>query len=171
MAQVGPRTAVLIVLFAFGLAACGGPGQSGTPAQRVTSWVSAEGAGSSIGTVTDDIRNVDLALGHHDAPGLIRTACALLTTDASAGNSKLPTPDYQLSIDLSDAYASAYDAGTNCYSGASGDHALLARSAKERAKATARFSAALDRIRQLTGTVPSTTTTTLPPGSNIDPFA
>jgi len=170
----GRRVAVAILMATattVALAGCAGQDSSGTPAQRVASWVSAQGAGSSIGTVGDDLKNVDLALAHHSAPGLIRTACALLTTDASAGNSRLPTPDEQLSLDLSDAYASAYDAGTDCYSGAGGDRALLDRSATERVQSADNLAAALARIRQLTGQVPSTTTTTLPPGSNIDPFA
>ena len=56
--------------------------QSGTPAQQVSVWVAGAGAGSSIGTIEVDIKNVDLAFSQHDPSGQIRSVCALLASDA-----------------------------------------------------------------------------------------
>ncbi|MHB1787336.1 MAG: hypothetical protein ACYCS7_14560, partial [Acidimicrobiales bacterium] len=44
----------------------------------------------------------------------LKTACATLGRDVSQANSFLPTPDQQLTNDLSLAYAHYYDAGQGC---------------------------------------------------------
>lgn len=163
--------AALVVAGALLLSACAGAGLSGTPSQRVTSWLSASDNGASIGAVTDDIHAVDAGLAQHQPAGAIRTLCAVLTTDAQSGNSVLPTPDTQLTNDLSDAYNDAYAAGNDCYSGAGGNAALLAKSATLRRETLAELQAAVARVTAITGAVPSTTTTTLPPGTGDDPFA
>ena len=168
----GGRSVVvgLVALGALALAGCAGQEQAGTPAHQVATWVSGSGAGSSIGAVEADIRSVDLILAHHNPTGEIRSVCAILASDAASGNGNLPTPDQTLSVDLSNAYASAYDAGTDCYNGAGGDAKQLAESASLRTKADAQLNQAVTRITTLTGRVPSTTTTTAPAGSNDDPF-
>ena len=150
------------------LAGCAAQEASGTPAHQVTAWVNGAGAGGSIGTVEVDIKNVNLAFHQHDPPGEIRSVCGLLVDDSGTANGNLPTPDQQLSDDLSNAYATAYDAGTDCYNGANGDQKLLATSATLRAKAQTQMATALDRITAVTGKVPSTTTTSAP--ANLDPF-
>jgi len=150
------------------LAGCAGQEQAGTPAHQVTEWVTGAGAGSSIGTVEVDIKNVNLAFSQHDPAGEIRSVCGLLVTDAGTANGNLPTPDQQLSDDLSNAYATAYDAGTDCYNGSGGNQKLLATSVTLRAKAEAQMATALARIAAVTGRVFSTTTTTAP--VNVDPF-
>lgn len=159
-----------VVISSIGLAGCAGQEQAGTPAHQVTEWVSGAGAGSSIGTVDVDIKNVNLAFTQHDPAGEIRSVCGLLVTDAGTANGNLPTPDQQLSVDLSNAYATAYDAGTDCYNGSGGNQKLLATSATLRAKAQAQMATAIDRITAVTGHVPSTTTSTAPAGANVDPF-
>ena len=160
--------AAAVAIGSMALAGCAAQEQSGSLAHRVTSWVAGAGAGSSIGTVEVDIKNVNLAFRQSDPPGEIRSVCGLVVTDAGTANGNLPSPDQQLSDDLSAAYATAYDAGTDCYNGANGDKKLLATSTALRAKAQSQMATALDRITAVTGKVPSTTTTTAP--ANIDPF-
>ncbi|HXA31228.1 MAG TPA: hypothetical protein VNV87_03135 [Acidimicrobiales bacterium] len=152
------------------LAACAGAEMSGTPAQRISTWVSGAGAGSAIGAIGADNAAIDKALATHSAAGVIRTACALLSNDSSAGNSDLPTPDDQLTTALENAYQVEYSAGNNCYSGAGGNASLLRRSADERRQGAADLAQAVRRITAVTGQVPSTTTTTSPDGGSNDPF-
>jgi hypothetical protein len=168
---VGRTAGALAVAVAIGsmvLTGCAAQEQSGNPAHQLTAWVNGAGAGGSIGTVEVDIKNVDLAFRQHDPAGEIRSVCGLLVDDAGTANGNLPTPDQQLSDDLSAAYGTAYDAGTDCYNGANGDQKLLATSASLRVKAQSQMTTALDRITAVTGKVPSTTTTTAP--ANVDPF-
>ncbi len=153
------------------LAACAGAEQSGTPAHRVSTWVSGAGAGSAIGEIQADNASVAKALATHSSSGAIRTVCALLSNDANAGNSNLPTPDAQLTTALEKAYEVEYSAGTDCYNGAGGNVSLLRRSANERRQGAADLAQAVARITAVTGHVPSTTTTTVPGGNNGDPFA
>ena len=152
------------------LAGCAGQEQSGSPASRVSTWVDGSGAGGSIGAVGDDLRTVGTALDEHQSAGVLRTLCAVLGTDALAGNDSLVTPDQQLTDDLSSAYDAAYAAGEDCYRGAGGDARSEAGFTAQRARATAGLAAAMARIRTVTGQVPSTTTTTAPPGTTGDPF-
>lgn len=152
------------------LAACAGAEMSGTPAHRISTWVSGAGAGPAIGAIEADNAAIDRALAAHSPAGIIRTACALLSNDASAGNSNLPTPDDQLTTALENAYQVEYSAGNNCYSGAGGNASLLRRSADERRQGAADLAQAVRRITAVTGQVPSTTTTTSPDGGDNDPF-
>lgn len=152
------------------LAACAGAEMSGTPAHRISTWVSGAGAGPAIGAIEADNAAIDRALATHSPAGVIRTACALLSNDSSAGNSNLPTPDDQLTTALEDAYQVEYSAGNNCYSGAGGNASLLRRSADERRQGASDLAQAVRRITAVTGQVPSTTTTTSPGGDNNDPF-
>jgi hypothetical protein len=152
------------------LTACAGAEQSGTPAHRVSTWVSGAGAGSAIGTLQADNASIDRALAIRSSSGAVRTVCALLSNDASAGNDNLPTPDDQLTSALENAYEVEYSAGNDCYSGASGNATLLRRSAKERKEGAADLNKALRRIAAVTGHVPSTTTTA-PSAGGSDPFA
>jgi hypothetical protein len=153
------------------LAACAGAEQTGTPAHRVSTWVSGAGAGAAIGAIQADNASVDQALAAHSSTGVVRTVCALLANDASAGNNNLPTPDTQLTTALENAYQVEYSAGNDCYSGASGNASLLRRSANERRQGAADLVKAVERITAVTGHVPSTTTTTAPSGNIGDPFA
>jgi hypothetical protein len=166
----GTALAALAVVGCLGLAGCAGQEQSGSPAHQVATWVAGAGAGSSIGSVDADLRNVDVILQRHDPAGEVRSVCAILASDAANGNGNLPSPDQTLSLDLSKAYATAYDAGNDCYDGAGGNARQLAESATLRARAEAQMATAVARITSVTGKSPSTTTTTAPPGSNDDPF-
>ena len=161
---------LVVVATGLALAGCAGVEQSGSPAHQVSTWVGGAGAGSAIGAVEVDIRNVDLALDQHDPTGELRSVCALLASDAATANGNLPTPDQKLTDDLSDAYATAYDAGNDCYNGSGGNDKLMATSAALRTKTVNQLATAVARITAVTGQVPSTTTTTAPAGSNADPF-
>jgi hypothetical protein len=156
------------VLGCLALAGCSAQA-SGTPAQQVTTWMSGVAAGSAIGAVEADVRNVDASLSRHDPVGEIRSVCALLASDAASGNGNLPSPDQKLTNDLSNAFATAYDAGDDCYNGSGGDQKKLAESARLRTKAVAQMATAVARITAVTGQVPSTTTTIAPPSN--DPFS
>lgn len=151
------------------LTACAGAEQSGTPAHRVSTWVDGAGAGSAIGAIVADNATIARALAIGSSAGVLRTACALLANDASAGNSTLPSPDDRLTTALENAYQVEYSAGNNCYSGAGGNATLLRRSANERRQGAADLAQAVRRITIVTGQAPSTTTTTSPAGGG-DPF-
>jgi hypothetical protein len=157
-----------LLLAAVALAGCAGQEQSGTPAVRVSTWVSGAGGGSAIGSIEVDSRNIDLALAHHNSPAAIKEVCALLTNDAETAIGQLPTPDNQLTDDLNNAYTDGAAAGDDCYKGAGGTASLLKRSAEERKKLIPLITTALDRIVALTGHTPSTSTTQ--PADNSDPF-
>jgi hypothetical protein len=157
-----------MVLLGVSLAACAGQEQSGPPAARVTTWVNGSGGGASIGTLRADVANVDYVLARHEPAGSVRTACALLTNDAETAIGNLPTPDTQLTGELNTAYTDAAAAGDDCYAGATGNTALLDRSARERSKLTPLIATAVDRVVAVTGRTPSTSTTV--PAGNVDPF-
>ncbi|HEV3281093.1 MAG TPA: hypothetical protein VG032_05745 [Acidimicrobiales bacterium] len=158
----------LVVGGALALAGCSGQEQSGPPAARVATWVSGAGGGAAIATLRVDAANVSQALARHDPPAAIKTVCALLTTDAETAIGNLPTPDATLTDELNTAYEDAASAGDDCYSGAGGDHTLLARSAHERDALESKLVTAVNRITIVTGHPPSTSTTL--PADGGDPF-
>ncbi|MDA8342321.1 MAG: hypothetical protein M0007_08890 [Actinomycetota bacterium] len=167
------RIGVVVAMVGLGLSAtaCAGSDQLGSPAHRVEVWMTGSGSGSAIGALQAAFVSVDEALAQHQPSGVVRTVCAALAQAAEAANTDLPTPDQTLTTTLSDAYAAALSAGTDCYDGAAGNAALLSRSAAERARSAELLSAAISRVVQLTGKVPSTTTTTNPNAGSGDPFA
>lgn len=159
---------VLVLLGCVVLTGCAAPDQIGSQSHRVSTWMSGVNGGNLIGSVEADVRNVDLAVQQHDSPGQLRSLCALLASDAANGNGNLPTPDAKLTTELSDAFATAYDAGSDCYH-AGNSTKQRARSSILRVRALAQLAAAVNRVAFVTGQVPSTTTTLAPPGN--DPFA
>lgn len=150
------------------LAGCAGQEQSGTPSQRVTTWMRSVG-GSGIGNVEVAARNVDLALARHNAPAAVREVCALLSNETQTSIGNLPSPDDRLTDQLNSAYMVGTAAGDDCYNGAAGDAKLLARSAAERARMLKMLAVAVQQYESVTGHTP-TTDTTVPPDDG-DPFA
>jgi len=142
--------------------AYGGVGSGGTPRQQLKNWVDNTGLGQSIGTLQDDGAHVSEVLSRHRGTSALHTICGVLTTDAEAANSHLPSPDTQLTELLAKAYALEYDAGSNCYAAGVGGTKLLAKSAAERSEAERLFREALDRVRSVTAQTVATTTTTVP---------
>jgi len=169
--EVGPwSVAIVLVLGAVVLAGCGGPRASAPTASQVSTWMTTANAGTAIGQVEADSRNIDHVLARHEPASAIKAACALLTTDALTAIGNLPSPDIALTNALNTAYQAASAAGSDCFTGASGnDKALFRRSALERARLVPLLTAAADRYRTLTGHTPSTSTTRAPPISP-DPF-
>jgi hypothetical protein len=160
----------LAVPVALALAGCAGPDGAPATSGQVSSWMTSTNSGTSIGQVEADSRNVTLALSRHDPASQVRTACALLTTDALTGAGNLPSPDTALTDALNRAFQDAASAGNLCYQGASGNRALLRKSATERADFLPLATAVVERYQELTGKTPSTTTT-LAPDQSSDPFA
>ncbi|HMD47436.1 MAG TPA: hypothetical protein VKG43_14830 [Acidimicrobiales bacterium] len=146
------------------LAGCAGQEQSGTPAQRVSTWVTGTGFGATIGTLHGDAQRVDEAVRMSLGTAAVHTVCALLTTDSQSANNDLPTPDDQLTQKLASAYSLEYDAGNDCFTAGAANRSLLARSARERRRAEALLDQALARVTAVSGLVVSTTTTTAPGG-------
>jgi len=140
----------------------GGVSSSGTPGQQLQHWVAATGLGQGIGTLREDGVHVEEVLARHGGTGALRTVCGVLTTDAEAGNSTLPSPNTGITEVLARAYSLDYEAGENCYSAGITGTRLLARSAAERRQAGQLFGQVLARIAVLTGRTVATTTTTVP---------
>lgn len=142
--------------------AYGGISPGGTPRQQLQRWVTDTQVGQSIGTLTADGRNVGKVVSLHRGTLAVHTACGVLTTDAEAANSHLPSPNTEITQLLARAYTLEYRAGTDCYNAGQSNTSLLARSAAERAQAEAIFTQVLQRLATLTGHAVPTTTTTQP---------
>lgn len=143
----------------------GGRGPSGTPSQRLDSWVKGSDLGQAIGVLVDDGRNVSRAVAARQSTTSIHTVCAVLSNAAQTANQDLPSPDVHLNVILARAYTLEYDAGQACYRAGATGTALLAESARDRAKAEALLRKVLAEARAITGHVVPTTTTTVPGGT------
>ncbi len=177
VARTSGRGAAVPVL-AFGLsflalsvlAGCAGPQTSPPTAGQVSTWMTTANAGTAIGQVEVDSRNVTQVLAKHEPASAVKAACALLTTDALTAIGNLPSPDMGLTDALNSAYQDASAAGDDCFRGATAGPSLLRRSAMERTRLASLLTTAVDRYRMLTGRTPTTSTTLAPPVSD-DPFA
>jgi hypothetical protein len=141
---------VLTVACALTLTSCAGEDQEGSAAHRMSVWVN--------GTLIADNARVpeDIANG----TGAVHAACGTLVDDAEMANTELPSPDPQVTDLLSQAYGLEGTAGNQCFDAGATNKGLLAESARNTVKAEALYNEALQRIRQIVGKVPSTTTTT-----------
>ena len=160
----------LSVLAGSVLAGCAGPQTSPPTAGQVSTWMTSANAGTAIGQVEVDSRNVTQVLAKHEPASAVKAACALLTTDALTAIGNLPSPDTALTDALNAAYQDASAAGDDCFQGATAGPSLLRRSAEERTRLASLLTTAVDRYRMLTGHTP-TTSTTLAPSVSPDPFA
>lgn len=138
-------------------------GVSGTPVQRMRSWVASTNLGQDIGTLEGDGADVHKAVAAGKGIVAVRTVCEAMATDAQTYNDTLPSPDTKVTQLLARAYGLEYDAAESCYRAASTGARLLVVSRHDRAKATALFGEVLQRVRELTGSTVPTTTTTVPP--------
>jgi predicted small secreted protein len=154
-----------LLLGAATLSACTGQDQQGSAAHRMSEWVSGTGLGNAIGTLIIDNERVP-----KDVPngtGAVHAACGALLDDAEQANGELPSPDDQVSISLSNAYADEGTAGNECYSAGATNPALLAKAQRNMIKAEALFTQVLLRIASIDGKTVSTSTTTQPASGNI----
>lgn len=140
-------------------------GSTGSAAGRVSSWFVASGTGQAIGQLEADGRSVRTLLAGHQRAAEVQTVCAAMADDAQRANAQLPSPDAQLTQLLARAYSLEYDAAQACYGAGPADRPLLAASAADRSKALELFSRTVALVRRLTGTSPSTTTTTGAPAT------
>ena len=154
------RTASIVLMLgaALTLTSCAGADQQGSPAHRMSVWVSGTDFGSSIGTLIADNARVpkDLANG----TGAVHAACSTLLNDAQMAYAELPSPDPDVNQLLNNAYTLEQAAANDCYNAGTTNTKLLAQAEREGIKAEALYNQTLQRIRQIDGkTVPTTTTT------------
>jgi hypothetical protein len=156
----GPRlvAVAMVGLLAVGAASCAGEDQMGSPSHRMREWVSGTTLGEFIGTLVAD--NARIPKTVHNGTGAVHAACGALEDDAEQANSSLPSPDYDVTLWLTEAYGLEGTASTECYNAGSTDKSLLAKAYKDTAKANALYLKVMARIRSLDGVPVSTTTTT-----------
>ena len=84
------------------LTSCAGADQQGSPAHRMSVWVSGTDFGSAIGTLIADNARVpkDVANG----TGAVHAACSTLLNDAQMAYAELPSPDPDVNQLLNSAY-------------------------------------------------------------------
>jgi hypothetical protein len=152
----------MLVAIAALFAGCTPADEVGSAGHRVGTWVQSTQMGQSVGSVLDDAARVTWAVSTHQDIGVIHTVCAVLLDDTEAANDNLPSPDQELTNLLSNAYGVEGSAANNCYDAGTGNAALQAKSARERAAARVGLRRALARVAALTGHSVSTTTTTQP---------
>jgi hypothetical protein len=141
---------------AVGLSACAGADQEGSPAHRMSVWVSGTGFGGDIGTLVAD--NARIAKVAPNGSGALHAACSTMINDAEMANSSLPSPDPTVTDLLTQAYGLEGTAGNDCYDGASSP-TLLSQAERDGIKADAYYDEVLQRIRAVDGHEPETTTT------------
>lgn len=140
-----------LTFFVVGLAlVLGACSDQTTTAQRVTSWVGSSGLDADIAQIRTDASNV-AKIEKVGSPGAIRTNCAVLDLDTENANQNLPSPDQQLTTDLSDAYTAEIQAAQDCYHGAGKSETLIRRGQVAQSAADADLTTALGLLSQLTG--------------------
>lgn len=149
---------VLLVGGALLLSSCAGEDQMGSPAHRMSVWVSGTSLGEEIGTLIAD--NARIPKDVPNGTGAVHAACATLLNDAEMANTNLPSPDPEVTDLLTKAYGLEGTAGNECFDAGSTNTTELARSARHAIKAEALYNQVLQRIRQIDGRSVSTTTTT-----------
>lgn len=151
------------------LSACGS--SAPTLGAKVSRWSSANGFGSTVGTLLGDGALVQRVVRQQMGSGALKAACGVLETDAATADSVLPTPDTQLTSAINGAITADATAANLCYGASAADQASLQRAVADVTRADALLESAVQQVSSLTGQVPSTTTTTVPGGAtNGDPF-
>jgi hypothetical protein len=150
-------TLVLMIACALTLTSCAGADQEGSPAHRMSVWVSGTSLGADIGTLLADNARVpkDVANG----TGAVHAACGTLLDDAEMANTNLPSPDPDVTDLLTKAYGLEGTAGNQCYDAGTTNKKLLVQAERNAIKAEALYDQVLQRIRQIDGRAPVTTTT------------
>jgi hypothetical protein len=130
------------------LGSCSSP--TDTTSQRVSSWVSSSALVADIAQIRTDAANVSKVEGLGN-PGAIRTNCAVLDLDTENANQNLPSPDQQLSNELTDAYTAEIQAAQDCFHGAGKSKEMIARGQIAQAAANSDLAESLSLVTQLTG--------------------
>ncbi len=157
--------ALIVPAGALVLTSCAGADQEGSAAHQMSVWVSGTGFGQDIGTLVADNARVpkDVANG----TGAVHAACSTLLNDAEMANTELPSPDPTVTDLLTRAYGLEGTAANDCYDAGTSNTKLLSTSYRDGIKAEALYRQALERIRAVTGRLPTTTTTTDNAGGGI----
>lgn len=148
----------LVGVCSVALCACAGADQQGSPAHRMSVWVSGTGFGQDVGTLIAD--NARVAKVVPNGTGAVHAACGAMVDDAEKANSSLPSPDPEVTDLLTQAYGLEGTAGNECYNAGATDKKLLEQSHRNAVKAEALYEQVLQRIRRIDGKTVSTTTTT-----------
>ena len=122
-------------------------------------WVSGTGLGQDIGTLVADNARVpkDVANG----TGAVHAACGTLLNDAEMANTKLPSPDPDVTDLLTKAYGLEGTAANECFDAGATNKKLLASPTANAIKAEALYQQALAAHPcRSTAESSSTTTTT-----------
>ena len=91
--------------------------------------------------------------------GALHAACSTMINDAEMAYAQLPSPDPDVTQLLTKAYGLEETAGNDCYNSGTTDQALLTTSERDGIKADALYQEVIERIRQIDGRAPVTTTT------------
>jgi hypothetical protein len=123
------RAVLCVALAGLLLAACG---TTISPATAMRRWAanSDTAFAAAATTLLSDSQHVRAAIDNHQPASTIRTVCEILLGHAQAANNFLPTPDPQLTGQLSNAYDRLVQAADHCYDGV-GDPARLASAEAE----------------------------------------
>jgi hypothetical protein len=143
------KLSTLAIAFGVAVLLCSCSSSSDT-AQKVDSWVSSTGLSAGIAQIRSDATNVG-KVERTMNPGAIRTDCAALDLDTESANQNLPSPDDQLTTELSDAYSAEIQAAQDCFRGAGKSESLIARGQIAQSAADSDISEALSLVEQLTG--------------------
>ena len=149
---------VLVTGCALTLTSCAGADQEGSPAHRMSVWVSGTSLGEDIGTLIAD--NARIPKDVPNGTGAVHAACATLLNDAEMANTNLPSPDPDVTDLLTKAYGLEGTAGNECFDAGATNPKLLAESARNGIKAEALYSRCSNASARSTAHAVSTTTTT-----------
>ncbi len=145
-----PRLRLLVAIAGASAAVASCGTQSTSTAQRVESWVGSSSLSAEIAQIRTDAANV-AKVERIGSPGAIRTNCAVLDLDTENANQSLPSPDQQLTGELSDAYAAEIQAAQDCFHGAGKSKTLISHGMIAQTAAYADIDQALALVTQLTG--------------------
>jgi len=136
------------VLSASGLAACG---STVSPARAVQSWASAGSYGEGVRGLLGDAGRIDRAVGEGRGQTLVRTDCLELLGNAQGMiTDLLPTPDDQLTTELSSSLDGLVHAASLCVD-APGSPSTLARVDRQLARAIGGLVASVLREEAVAG--------------------
>jgi hypothetical protein len=149
--------AVILTASALILTSCAGADQQGDAAQRMSAWARGTSLGGDIGTLIAD--NARVSKIAPNGAGALHAACSTLLNDAQMAYAELPSPDPDVTQLLNDAYDLEQTAANDCYDAGTTDEKLLTTSERDGIKADALYQEVIDRVRQIDGRAPVTTTT------------
>jgi hypothetical protein len=87
---------------------------AGCSSGTVGQWAKAASLGSNDALLVSDVAHIRTGIRLRQLQQ-VRTACAAFSTDASAADGELPSPNRTLTGDLNTAYEDDYSAGEDCY--------------------------------------------------------